>query len=134
MSKVFTLTEAASIGLHSIVLIAENNNLTNVNFLAEKMGFSKHHVAKVLQRLVKEGYLRSVRGPSGGFRLVKEPNEITLLEIYEAIESKLVVSKCPMDYDICNFDKCILGDVVQDMTLQFKNYLQGKTIDDFVSK
>lgn len=57
MSKIFTLSEAGSIAIHSMVLIARSNDSLNVIKIAELTGSSKHHVAKVLQRLAKEDFL-----------------------------------------------------------------------------
>ena len=50
MSKIVTLSEAASIALHSMVLIARSEEKLNVGQIAEKIDSSKHHVAKVMQR------------------------------------------------------------------------------------
>lgn len=132
MSKVFTLSEAASIAIHSMVLIAKSEGMMNVNKIAERTGSSKHHVAKVLQRLVKEDYLTSIRGPHGGFELNKDPNNINLLEIYETIEGQLVVTECPMENPICPFDKCILGNVVADMTVKFRDYLKSHSLKEYL--
>ncbi len=132
MSKIFSLSEAASIAIHSMVLIAQSDGMMNVNKISERTGSSKHHVAKILQRLVKEDYLTSIRGPHGGFELKKSPKEINLLEIYETIEGTLLVTECPMENPICPFDKCILGNVVADMTLKFRDYLEGHTLDEYL--
>ena len=132
MSKVFSLSEAASIAIHSMVLIARSDGMMNVNKIAERTGSSKHHVAKILQRLVKEDYLTSIRGPHGGFELNKSPEEINLLEIYETIEGRLSVTECPMENPICPFNKCILGNVVAEMTGKFREYLQGHTLQEYL--
>ena len=132
MAKIFSLSEAASIAIHSMVLIARADKMMNVVKIAERTGSSKHHVAKVLQRLVKEDYLSSVRGPHGGFKLLKSPEEITLLEIYETIEGHLNVSECPMENPICPFEKCILGNVVSDMTAKFREYLSENTLEQYI--
>ncbi|MDZ7774737.1 MAG: Rrf2 family transcriptional regulator [Bacteroidales bacterium] len=134
MAKIFSLSEAASIAIHSMVIIAQSEKSVNVNAIAERTGSSKHHVAKILQRLVKEDYLTSVRGPHGGFQLVKEPEEITLLEIYETIEGHLSVSECPMENPVCPFNKCIMGNIVMEMTTKFREYLRENTIDQFLEK
>lgn len=81
MSRIISLSEASSIAIHSMVLIAASNENLNVLKIAERTGASKHHVAKILQRLVKEGYLGSNRGPSGGFFLKRAADEITLLDV-----------------------------------------------------
>ena len=132
MSKVFSLSEAASIAIHSMVLIARSDGMMNVNKIAERTGSSKHHVAKILQRLVKEDYLTSIRGPHGGFELNKSPEEINLLEIYETIEGRLSVTECPMENPICPFNKCILGNVVAEMTGKFREYLKGHTLQEYL--
>ncbi len=93
MGKIITLTEAASIGLHGMIIVARNKNLTNVQDIAELTGTSKHHVAKIFQRLVKAGFLYSQRGPADGF-VLKKPEDITFLDIYEAIEGTIELSIC----------------------------------------
>ncbi len=131
MSKIFSLSEAASIAIHSVVIIAKSEKQVNVLRISELTGSSKHHVAKILQRLVKEGYLSSNRGPNGGFSLRKPADEINLLEIYEAIEGKITVSACPMDYPICPADKCIMGNIFSSMTKSFKDYMENATVASF---
>ena len=132
MSKVFALSEAASIAIHSMVLIARSENGMNVMHVAEMTGFSKNHIAKVLQRLVKNDLLKSVRGPAGGFTMRKNPGDVTLLEIYESIEGPLDITDCPLSNDICNFEKCVMGNVVNKMTLEFKKFLKDQTLKGYM--
>jgi Rrf2 family protein len=132
VSKVFSLSEAASIAIHGMVLIARSEKGLNVLKVAEMTGFSKNHIAKVLQRLVKNDMLKSVRGPAGGFTMRKAPGDITLLEIYEAIEGPLEITDCPLSNDVCNFDKCVMGNVVNKMTLEFKKFLQSQTLKSYI--
>lgn len=132
MSKIFSLSEAGSIAIHSMVLIAGSETKLNVVKISERTGSSKHHVAKVLQRLVKDDFLSSNRGPHGGFELKKPPEEINLLEVYESIEGKVEITECPMDNLICPFEKCILGTVVSDMTRNFKDYMSNQKLSDYL--
>jgi len=132
MSKIFSLSEASSIAIHSIVLIARAENGINVVKITEFTGFSKNHIAKVLQRLVKSDMLKSVRGPSGGFSLKREPKEYNLLEVYEAIEGPLEETDCPLAYEVCNYDQCIMGTVINKMTGEFKKFLKGQTLDKYL--
>jgi Rrf2 family protein len=132
MSKIVTLSEAASIALHGMILVAKSKKLINVVQIADVTTSSKHHVAKVFQRLVKENFVESQRGPSGGFALKKKAKDISLLEIYEAIEGKIVINECPLDKAVCPFDKCILNSVTKDMTIQYRNYLESKTLDMYL--
>ena len=132
MAKLVNLSEAASLGLHAMVMIAQNKKHVNVNTLADEMGASKNHLAKVLQQLVKFNFLRSVRGPSGGFMLNKPAEDITILDIYEAIEGRIDTPVCPLDRPICPFDKCLMGGLIQEVTLQFKDYFQKHTLASYL--
>ncbi len=134
MAKVVNITEAVSIGLHSMVIIAllgEKAHI-NVNELAEKTGSSKFHISKVMQKLVKDGFLGSTRGPSGGFYLIKSPKEVSLQDIYESIEGKLVVNKCPLNHPTCPFDSCIFEDVTIQMTKKFRDFIRDHTLDYYI--
>lgn len=134
MAKIVHLSEAASLAIHSMVLIAKSDTHINVNMIAREMGASRNHLAKVLQQLVKHNYLKSVRGPSGGFVLNVKPSEITLLDIYQAIEGKIETPECPLDRQICPFDKCLLGGMVKNVTDQFKTYFEGQTLEKFINE
>lgn len=132
MAKIVSYSEAASIGMHGMVLVARAGETINVQKIADIIGSSRHHVAKVMQRLVKEGFLLSNRGPSGGFKLNLEADKITLLQIYEAIEGQVKVVSCPHEKQVCPFEKCILGTVVFKMTQTFRDYLSSNTLADLL--
>ena len=132
MSKIFALSEAASIAIHSMVLISRSGEGINAVKIAEFTGFSKNHIAKVLQRLVKSDLLKSVRGPSGGFTMKRDPADLSLLEIYQAIEGPIELSDCPLSYDICNFDRCLMGNVINKLTSEFRKFLQEQTLSAYL--
>ncbi|MCG8579085.1 MAG: Rrf2 family transcriptional regulator [Bacteroidales bacterium] len=132
MSKIVTLSEAASIALHSMVLIARSDTKLNVNQISEAIDSSKHHVAKVMQRLAKEDFVASNRGPSGGFVLKQEPAEISLLMIYEAIEGKVAIQSCPGDKRACIIGTCMLGDLSRNMTKEFKEYMESHYLSEYL--
>ncbi len=132
MSKIVALSEAASIALHGMILIARSKKSMNVLAIAERTNTSKHHVAKVMQRLVKAGYLSSQRGPSGGFLLRKNPEDINFLDLYEVIEGKIEIGGCPMDKQICPFDKCIMNNVTNKMTVEFRDYLREQRLSEYL--
>jgi len=132
MSKIVTLTEAASIALHGMIIVAKSEKMANVIQIAELTGSSKHHVAKIFQRLVKDNFLESHRGPTGGFTLKKAPADVKMLDIYESIEGKIEVTTCPLDKHICPFDKCIMDNVTRKMTVDFRDHLKSHTLKDYL--
>jgi Rrf2 family protein len=131
MSKVVTISEAASIALHGMVLVAQSNKeLINVNRISEYTSSSRHHVAKVFQQLVKEGWIASHRGPNGGFKMLADPKDISFLNIYELIEGEIDKNYCPFDkHDTCAFNDCLLNGITQKMTKEFILYLESQTLD-----
>lgn len=134
MAHVVQFSEAAFIALHGMVIIGQSDSteLVNVVKIAEKLNSSKHHVAKVMQRLVKDGYLYSHRGPSGGFTLKIPPEQISLLQLYETIEGKIEIGDCPLDRKICNFNKCLFNNVTKKMTQDFVEYMRNEKLSAFL--
>lgn len=134
MSRVVNFSEAVSIGIHSMVLIARSKETLNVLKISEMTGASKHHVAKILQRLVKDNFLSSTRGPNGGFTLKKAADQINLLEIYESIDGVITVDSCPMDNAICPFEMCLVGNVVNGATREIRNHLSQQVLSNYAYK
>ena len=135
MSKIVNISEAASLALHSLTLIAQSDKMINANDIAKRMSFSKNHLSKVLQVLVKYNYIHSVRGPKGGFILKKKAEEISLLEIYEIFDGKIPTQKCALHNKIeCPFNTCILGNLTGQFSRDFEEYLHNKTIADLIKK
>lgn len=132
MAHVIQFSEAAFIALHGMVIVAKSDDLVNVVKISERLSSSKHHVAKVMQRLVKDGFLHSHRGPTGGFAMKVPPENITLLELYESIEGKIEIGECPMDNPVCPFDKCIFNNVTSKLTRDFVDYMKSQTLKDFM--
>ena len=132
MSRVVSLSEAASIGIHGIILIAKSGEPVNVIRISDLTGTSKHHVAKIMQRLAKERFITSQRGPNGGFTMSRDPGKITFLDIFEAIEGKLDMPDCPMDKPVCPFDKCIMNNVMNRLSSEFHDYLSKQKVSDYI--
>ncbi len=132
MSKIVSISEAASIAIHGIILIAQSPVHLNATRIAELTGTSRHHVAKVMQRLARADMISSLRGPAGGFSLIRSPDSLTLLEVYEAIEGKIEIQKCPMDKQVCPFNKCIMNNVMTDLSINFRDYLSQQKISDYL--
>ena len=130
MAKFISISEAASLAIHSMGLIAAGENKLNVNQIAEITGSSRNHIAKVLQTLVKYGYLVSNRGPRGGFWLKKPADQINLFEIYELMEGVIDRNHCGLHSSPCPFSECVFGGMTRRFTHDFIEYLQNKKLSD----
>ena len=132
MSNLINISEAASLALHGLVLIAKNQPLRmNVKVLAEELNASQTHLAKVFQKLSKAGLVRSVRGPAGGFDLNNPAEEITFLEIYEIIDGKIILSDCPLGKNHCAFLSCIFDNELNRISADIYETFRKMKLSDF---
>ncbi len=68
--------------------------LTRVDQVAAAHGVSRAHIMKIVHELGKAGYVETVRGRGGGFRLAKAPGEITVGEIVRLTEAPIELVEC----------------------------------------
>lgn len=132
MPKVVHFSDAATIGIHSLIVLAREKSTLNAIQLSEKIGASKHHIGKVLQRLVKDGFLQSNRGPTGGFSIKKEPAEVTVYDVYRSIEGEVDLGECPYEDKVCPLDMCLRDNIIKKMSLNFVEYLKANKIADYI--
>jgi Rrf2 family protein len=133
MSKILAISEANAIAFHGMVLIAKSNSAINAIQIAEKMNASKHHVSKVMQRLVKSGIISSTRGPSGGFFLIQKPETIKLIDILESVEGKVTITQCPIDTVECPFGDCLMGGICYNLSKKMMDYIEKTTLADIIN-
>ncbi len=94
-------------GLQAMFYIAshatEEKNIS-LNEIASNKDIPQHFLSKILQLLVKHKLLVSMKGPNGGFRLSRPPEEITLIEIVRAIDGLDIFDQCGIGFRKCNED------------------------------
>jgi Rrf2 family protein len=72
-----------------------------LNELAAATGVQESFLSKILQRLVHQGLLVSQRGSGGGFVLNRAPDQISLLDVIEAIEGPTQLNQCVGEAGLC---------------------------------
>ena len=134
MSRVVRISEAASLGMHTMTLLAAKpDRRFTTHQVAGLLPISEAHLAKVLQRLARAGLVESTRGPHGGFSLARSPEQITLLEVYEAIEGPLEETACLLGLEKCMGTRCIFGDLLTDVNRRIRKYLATKKLSQLAS-
>ena len=131
MQTALRISDAASLALHSMALLASDpGRLRPARKVAETLCVSEAHLAKVMQRLSKQGFVESVRGPKGGFRLAEGVEEATLLEILEAIDGPFEPSSCLLGKVICRGRRCIMGELLRTVNDTVHEYLAGTRLGE----
>jgi Rrf2 family protein len=132
MSGIISLSEASSIGLHACLLLARSEGrMLRTQQIAESLDVSAAHLSKVLQRLGRAGLVEAVRGPRGGTRLARPASEISLLEVYEAIDGRFSPSTCLLSRPICEDGSCcLLGGLLQDLNGRIREHLSRTSLSE----
>lgn len=92
------LTKKADYSLIALKHFAARKSATDDTLsakeLADASGIALPILSKLLQRLARSGFLASVYGTNGGYRLAKDPREISVLEVIQAIDGPIVLANC----------------------------------------
>lgn len=89
------LTQFADYSLRLCLYLSSHRDRTvPVEEIARAYTISRHHLVKIVQRLVELGYVDSSRGRGGGMRLAKEPGEINVGRLVRETEPTLDIVEC----------------------------------------
>lgn len=80
----------------------ESGIKSGIREIAELIDGSEHTVGKLLQTLVREGIINSVKGPSGGFYMSKAQVKQPIIHIVEAIDGREVFRECGLGLSKCS--------------------------------
>jgi Rrf2 family protein len=85
------LTRASSYALHALAYMAaqKKDQPTASHIIAEKRRIPERFLLKVLKPLVSAQLLTSVKGPNGGYRLARSAQDISVLDVLEAVEGPI---------------------------------------------
>jgi Rrf2 family iron-sulfur cluster assembly transcriptional regulator len=105
-----------------------------VKNISAEAGIPSFFLAKILQDLVRDGFLRSSKGPRGGFRLHRPANEIFLVQIVDAVDGAGRYDRCIGGSPECN-DRvaCGMHDSWKVLRSRIIEYLEGTSIADLAN-
>lgn len=91
-------SQTVEYALRAVVFLAQNPNTSSTTEqVAEATKVPAAYLAKVLQALVKAGIVRSQRGVGGGVMLARQADELTILEVVNAVDPIKRIHTCPLD-------------------------------------
>lgn len=125
-------------GLKALVYIADKsseNKLVRIKEISDEQHVSVQYLEQILFKLKNENIIEGKRGPNGGYRLAKEPKEITLHKLYKILDEEEKVIDCNESEEhkaVCGegtcSGNCIWGKLDNAMT----KILEETTLDDFI--
>lgn len=122
------ISEATAIGLHVMIYIANRKGeIVPLKEIAKVFSISENHLSKVLQRLVKSGFLVSVKGPRGGFSIVQGKENSSLMDIYEAIEGKYIRKDCLFSSRHITSCCCIMKPLISSINNTFEEFMKNNS-------
>ena len=98
-------------GLRALIHIAEEtandeDKLVRIKEISENQKLSVQYLEQILFKLKKSGIIVGKRGPNGGYRLNKEPKDISILEIFNILETDIKVVMCDKHNKNCVRTDC----------------------------
>lgn len=127
------LTSYTNYALRSLQLAAiKSPALVRVDDVVKIHNLSKPHVMKIVHQLGRAGYLDTVRGRGGGFRLARSADQIIVGDVVRLTEGPLDVVECfnPVKNTCPLIGICVLSRKVQEATAAFMAVLDNLTIAD----
>lgn len=130
------LTSFTNYALRTLQLAAlRSPDLVRVEDVVQIHRLARPHIAKTVHVLGREGYLETLRGRGGGFRLGRPPQDITVGEIVRLTEGPIEVVECfNPDTNTCPLlGVCKLSRAIKEATRAFMAVLDDLTIADIAS-
>ena len=131
------LTSKGRYAVMAMADLAKNNakkpiNLTEISL---RQGISLSFLEQLFLKLKKNNLVFSARGPNGGYILSKEPDEIKLSSIINAVDEKIKTVKCKKESKKgCNgkLIKCITHDLWDDLESHINDFFERNTLKDII--
>jgi Rrf2 family protein len=132
------LTQATDYGFRTVQHLAslEPGKVATAQSIAEKEEIPLRFLLKLMRSLIKAGIVKSHRGVEGGYGLARSAADISLLDVVEAIEGPVRISRCLVSAEYCNrnYTKfCPVHHVLGDLQVVVVNKLSKVSFADLIS-
>ena len=126
------LTKKADYGLIALKHLAVTGpHSASAKEIAEAYGIPLPLLSKILQKLAKNGFLRSEHGTNGGYRLARDAKEITALEVIRSIDGPIVLTACFTEHGMCTHtDRCSVREPLRKVHEGILRLLSNISISD----
>ncbi|MBF0519315.1 MAG: RrF2 family transcriptional regulator [Nitrospirae bacterium] len=111
-----------------------------IRVISERQDVSVPFLEQILGRLRKDGLIKSVKGPGGGYLLTKNPDDITIAEILTTLEGPFAITLCASAHPedsasskgCMKADHCVIQHLWRALGRQIEEFLQTITLMDLL--
>jgi Rrf2 family protein len=97
------LTRAGEYAVRCVLCLVKQgrNQLVSKKEISRQYDIPDQFLAKIAQKLAKAGIIEIRQGPQGGYLLIRNPEDISLLEVVETIIGEISLNECMTNSDFC---------------------------------
>ena len=132
------ITQESDYALRILTALAEHDDVIDANSLSSETSVTIRFTLKILNKLVKHGFVTSYKGVKGGYKLKIPTENITLKSVIELIDGPIVIARCLESHESCtlNQDKtaCSYHHIFNKISLDVAKKLDKITILDVINK
>lgn len=131
------ITRQADYALRAMLYLArlEPKERAATSRIAEEQEIPPSFLAKIISQLSIAGLINTSRGARGGVSLARVPQEISLLDVVEAIDGPITLNECVSDPSVCSFgDNCPIHEVWCEAKAELVKKLRASTFDKLLER
>ena len=123
-------------GTRAIIEIAKNHTIkpTKRKDIVATQGIPDSYLENILISLKNSGIIDTIRGAKGGFIMRREPKDVSLLDIFNALEGSLAPVDCTLHEDCTYTNECITRPIWKELLEAQQAVLSKHTIQALVDK
>ena len=102
--------------------------------ISETQSISLSYLEQLFARLRKNGLVEGLRGPGGGYRLSRSPDEISVAMVINAIGEGIDATSCEGSEDCQDGERCLTHELWQKLGNEIFGFLDGITLASFLKR
>lgn len=116
------------------IAMYDENEPVRLKDTAERQNISMKYLEQIISILVRAGYVKSIRGPQGGYRLLKEPKDYTVGMILRQVEGSLAPVSCLEDeINLCERQsECVSLRIWKELDDAINSVVNKYTLQDLI--
>jgi len=102
--------------------------------ISETQGISLSYLEQLFARLRKNNLVTGMRGPGGGYRLARMPEDISVAQVIDAIGEGIDVTMCGGHEDCQDGERCLTHELWKKLGKEIFDFLNGITLASFLER